>query len=178
MYPWHQKQCLWCLVSVLSEYMWGKPLPEPDSGFCQKFQLKPWNHVLEIPQNPLIFHEPRKSFDFLLLLRFDFSELLKFFIFFWVKRLYWILFCCNKWLCLYRLKYIRGGKLFFQKIFPVIFQKYYSSVTTPKSNGFEKSLGNIFWKIVFYTVCISVYRGKAICCNKKGFSTIASLRKK
>ena len=48
MYPWHQKHCLWCLVIVLSEYRWGKPLPGPDSGFCQKFQLKPWNHVLEI----------------------------------------------------------------------------------------------------------------------------------
>ena len=72
MYPWHQKHCLWCLVSVLSEYSWGKPLPGPDSGVCQKFQLKPWNHVLEIPQNPLIFHEPRKSFDFTLLPRIGF----------------------------------------------------------------------------------------------------------
>ena len=35
-----------------------------------------------------------------------------------------------------------------------------------------------FLENIFHPVCISVDRGKAICCNKKGFSTIASLRKK
>ena len=79
--------------------------------------------------------------------RLDFWILLFFYISFWAKRLYWILFYCNKWLCLYRLKYTWGIIDFQKSILSGIFQKGHSSVRTPKGNGFENSLREYFLEV-------------------------------
>ena len=103
MYPWYQKQCLWCLTSVLSEYIGGKPLPWPDSCFCQKYQWNPKNRVREIPWPRA---RQREIISKILILRIQFWELRKLFSPRWEQQSIWILFCCHSDVCVYRLKWL------------------------------------------------------------------------